>query len=641
MNDKEKRKSRIDKLNETLYSRTRYHAPLGERSPVTESETPDVEEGWKTPGLDEMLTRERISPPINPFMKKVFVIALLFFVAAVLVAGFIFTGGANFVSSRNVDVTVLGPTVTSAGQVFELGVSVSNTNNADLEFTSLSIQYPPGSRDPDNATESLTYTKEDLGVIKAGSEATRNVRAVFLGAEGEVKEIKFSVEYKVKGSNATFFKDKIFEITIGEAPITLKVTSPSSVTSGNTFSTVVSVTLNSQDILKNVILKAEYPHGYSVIDATPSAVSEDNTWVLGDLSPGDKKTITIRGQLLGENLEERTFRFYVGAPDSRSASDDLKIVIVSGLNTVVIDRPGIGLAIAFNGQNTATYIAPAARTVATSIRFQNNLSEKILNPRLEARLSGVALDKPSVRVGNEGVYNPETGQVVWNLVDNLGNKELNPGESGQVSLDFASLASTLLSPGANDIALSFVMTGVPVSSSGPVSVSETRTVRISSQVNLSSRALRSLGPFTNTGSIPPQVDKETTYTVVLSMGNTLGDLAEAKITAQLGQGVSWLGGQDITGETISYNPLSNTVTWDMGTLSSDSGFSSGARELAFQVSLKPSLGQIGTAPVLVNGIVFSGRDTVTGNIVTANNPPLTTRLTADPVFIQGDDIVVK
>ncbi|MDP2642123.1 MAG: hypothetical protein Q8P21_02445, partial [bacterium] len=66
-----------------------------------------------------------------------------------------------------------------------------------------------------------------------------------------------------------------------------------------------------------------------------------------------------------------------------------------------------------------------------------------------------------------------------------------------------------------------------------------------------------------------------------------------------------------------------------------------ARELAFQISLKPTAGQIGTTPVLVNSIVFSGRDTLTGNTVTVNNPPLNTRLTSDPVFIQGDDIVVK
>jgi len=113
------------------------------------------------------------------------------------------------------------------------------------------------------------------------------------------------------------------------------------------------------------------------------------------------------------------------------------------------------------------------------------------------------------------------------------------------------------------------------------------------------------------------------------------------VTASLGQGVSWLGASSFTNEDISYDSSSNTITWNMGLLPSNTGFSSAARELAFQIALTPFLGQIGTTPSLVTGIVFSGRDTLTGNMVTVNNPPLTTRLTADPVFIQGDDIVVK
>ena len=172
-------------------------------------------------------------------------------------------------------------------------------------------------------------------------------------------------------------------------------------------------------------------------------------------------------------------------------------------------------------------------------------------------------------------------------------------------------------------------------------VNETRTVRISSQVNFSSKILRSLGPFANHGPVPPKVGEETTYAVIFSVGNTQGDLTDAKVTARLGQSVNWLGASSFTSEDISYDSSANTITWNMGMLSSDTGFSSATREMSFKISLKPSLGQLGTAPSLVTSIVFSGRDTLTGNTVTVNSPPLTTRLTSDPAFIQGDDIVVK
>ena len=638
----EERKDRIGELNDTLYSRTRYKDPLDKRTPVKEVDFPDVEGKWQTPELDEILKYERVAPEIHPLMKKIFIFALLFFVATVGVATFIFTGGANFISSKNVDINVLGPTIISAGEILELGVSISNTNNADLELANLSIQYPQGSRNSDNTLESLTYTKDDLGVINAGGEAVRNVRVVLLGSAGETKEIKFSVEYKVKGSNATFYKDKIFEITIGNAPITLTVESPPSITSGDSFSTVVSVTLNSTDIFRNVILKAEYPHGYSPTSATPEAVDNDSIWSLGDMSPGDKKIIILRGQLVGEDEEERTFRFYVGVSDSSSISPNLKIIVASLLNTIAIDRPYIDLNVALNGEGVPVYMAPAARPVTAVIRFKNNLPDKLLNPRLEVRLSGMALDKLSVSARNSGTYDSQNNSVTWNLTNPTGALELVPGESGQVSFVFSSLSALSLTEGTHDIILNFVFTGVPVGAVGqrPLTTNEARTVRISSQVNLSSRILRSLGPFANQGPIPPKVGEETTYTAILSVGNTRGDLKDAKVTAKLGVGVNWLGAQSVAGENISYNDESKTVTWDLGTLPSGSGFSN-AREVAFQISLIPSLSQVGVAPVLINNIIFSGRDTLNGDIITTNNPILNTRLTNDPVFIQGDDIVVK
>ena len=640
----EKEKSKIEELGDTLYSRTRYRDPLDKRTPVKGLELPDVEEKWQTPEFDEMLKHERIVAPIdNPFMKKVFIFALLFFIATIFVAGFIFIGGANFISSKNVNINVLGPTTASAGEVLELGVSISNTNNADLEFANLSIQYPPGSRRPDNTAESLTYTRDNLGVVKAGAEAVHNARVVLLGSSGETKEIKFSVEYKVKGSNATFYKDKIFKVTIGDAPITLNVESPASVTSGDSFTTTISVTLNSSDVLKDVVLKAEYPYGYSALDATPESVADDSIWILGDLSPGDKKTISIRGKLLGENREERTFRFYVGVSDSASASPNLKIIIISLLNTVAIDRPSIGLNISFNGENVGTYIAPAARSVSTSVKFRNNLPDKLLSPRLEVSLSGASLDKSSITAGNNGLYDSRNSRIVWNLTNSLGNSELGPGEDGQVTLRFSSLLNLSLVKSTHDIVLNFSITGVPVDAVGQrlITVSETRTVKISSQVNLSSKVLRSLGPFANYGPIPPKVGEETTYTVVFSVGNTQDDFAEARVTAQLGPGVTWLGASSFVSENISYDLSSNVLTWDLGTLSSGAGFSSALREVSFQISLTPSVNQVGAAPSLVNSIIFSGRDTVTGDTITVNNPLLTTRLMNDPVFIQGDDIVVK
>src|SRR3989344_5563730 len=625
----EEGKSEINKLNETLYSRTRYEEVKDDRHQVKparpdgrtggEFDTSNVRETWQSPALDEVLKGEREVPQTNAFMKKVFVFAVLFFIATIIVAGFVFLGGANFISSKNVEVTVLGPSIVSAGEVLELGISIANKNNADLELANLSIQYPSGSRNPSNTVEALTFSKEELGVIDAGAEASRNVRAVLLGSIGETKEFKFSVEYRVKGSNATFYKDKLFEVVIGNAPVTVSAESPEFVTSGEEFEIDISVTLNSPDILRDVVLKAEYTYGYFVSSAQPVAVLDNNIWMLGDLSPGDKKTVKIRGKLNGQNEEERTFRFYVGVSDG-GTSRNLKIALASILNTVAINRPAIGLGISFNGEDVSSYVAPAARSISTSIRFQNNLPDKLLNPRLEARIFGVALDKSTISASNGGFYDSLNSKIVWQLTNSLGVQELIPGDTSQVNLSFSSLPGEVLTGSDPGIMISFIFSGTPVGVQNQISVSESRTIKIASQINLTSKVLRSIGPFTNRGPIPPKADKETTYTIVVSAGNTQGDIVPATVTARLGPGVKWIGASSAASEDISYNAVSNTVTWDLGTLSSGSGFSSTGREVAFQVALIPSTSQIGTVSILVSNIIFTGQDATTNSEVKVTNP---------------------
>src|SRR3989344_1787696 len=423
----EDEKSKVDKLSDTLYSRTSYKDPQDLRSSVRDIDTPEVKQNWESPSLTELRSHERTLPEVKPFMKKVFVFALFFFVAAILVAGFVFWGGVNFISSKNVDIKVTGPSSITAGEVLDLTVAISNENNSVLEPAFFSVQYPSGSKDPLDSSKSLTYQKIDLKKVKAGDEMVNNVRMVLIGSPEEVKEIKFSVEYKVSGSSATFYKDKIYEVTIGDAPVSLRIETPSSISSGDVFTTKLSVTLNSTKILKNVMLKTEYPYGFSVTDTSPPALADNNVWSLGDLVPGNTKNIEIQGKLQGENKDERTFRFYIGVGDNGVINPNFKTVILSTQRTIEIERPSVALNVSFNADTGSVYTAPAGRTVSTNVRFQNNLPEKLINPKLEARLSGTALNKVSMIVQNGGIYNMNTNRINWTLTSPQGLKEINPG----------------------------------------------------------------------------------------------------------------------------------------------------------------------------------------------------------------------
>lgn len=621
---------KLEELNENLYSRSHYQDPEDVRHPLKESDEQDVEREWKSESLDDMLKSERRRKEPATFMKKLFILAVIFFICTVGVGAYIFFGGANFVSSKNVDISVLGPTSVSAGNPVELSVTVTNKNNAKLASASLTIQYPTGTRSADDPTQELTFERIPIGSLSAGGEVTKNIKAVFYGQKGDLQDIKLEVQYTVQGSTATFYKDKTYELAIGDSPVTMKVTGPGTTSSGDSFTTTISVSANSSDTMKNVMVRAEYPYGFTASDSTPSPVSNDNVWSLGDFAPGETKTVTLRGQLIGEDQEERSFRFYVGVSDP--GSNNFNTTLYSQLQTIAISKPSVGLNLALNGDSSSTYVAPAGRAVNAVLRYQNNLPGKVINPRIVVALSGPALDRGSVQALSGGFYDSGSNSITWTPE----NSELVPGDSGQVNFSVASLAS-----GASGKTITLVATVTGRDQNGNnVKVSDSKTIKISSSVNLTSKVLYSRGPFANNGALPPKAEATTTYSVVWDLGNTENDITGGKITARLGQNVTWTGKANPAGD-VAYDPEQNLVTWNVGDLSSGTGFSSAGKEAVFQVAFKPSISQIGSVPQLITGATFSGTDSFTDSAVTVTNSALTTRLSNDPKFVQGDEVVVK
>jgi len=634
-------RSKVDKINETLYSRTKYKDPEDARSVVHETEVPEVDKSFNSGELDEMLTHDRRKKASHPIMKKIFTAAVLFFVAAVGVAAYIYLGGGNLISSKNVDITILAPVTVSAGEPIDLGITISNKNNTDLTAANMVIEYPEGTRSVEDSSKPLISSKVSLGAILAGKDLTRTERAELFGQKGEVKTITISVDYKVKGSNATFTKEKTYEISIGATPVTMTVSAPETVISGNTFTTTLTLLSNSSDVLKDVVVRGEYPYGFIQLDSTPKA-SAGNAWVLGDLSPGDKKIITIKGVLNGEDKEERTFRFYTGVASSANPDKfDSELAFLS--QTVGINRSSLGLVVKLNGEVLDSYVAPVGGQVQVNIQYKNNLPSTVSDGVVKVVLTGSALDKFSVVPDQKGFYNSVDNSITWDKSNNSDISVLGPGDAGIVSFRFASLSNLPAGSKNSEMKLSTTFTASPPSGDTRSNVVATavNTVKVASEIALSARPLYSRGPFKNTGPLPPKAEATTTYTVVFDLGNTQNDVNNPKLVGSLGPNVKWLSNTSPTTENIVFDEASRTFTWSPTSLPSGSGFSIPGKEVSIQVALTPSIGQVGSAPVLFSGIRFSGTDSFTNSSVSVTIPSVTTRILTDPKYVQGDESVVK
>lgn len=634
--------SKIEKLDRNLYSRTNYRAPEDTLSPLGAGEEYAVGDKWQGEELDEMLKFERKPIDRNPIFKRIFYIALGFFVIAAGTAAYIYFGGGNFISSKNVDISVNGPVTVSAGDILNLGITITNTNNADLQTADLSITYPDGTRDPIDNTQTLNNQKTSLGVIVSGKAVSTSTSAVIYGEKGDIKDITISLEYEIKGSNATFSKQKVYEISIGTIPLTMTVTEPATVVSGSTFTTSVNVVSNSTTVVKGVLVQAQYPYGFAVTNSNPQAQNQaQNLWVLGDMAPGSSKTVKISGVLNGQDAEQRTFRFLAGV-GSAGAPTQFDTALASVSQTLSINRPSIGIVLSLGGDNSDPYVAPLGQTISGSLAYQNNMTGKLVNGRIVLKFSGSALDKFSVVAQNGGFYDSANNQIVWDTNSNKSFSALSPGGSGTISFQFASLVPKVgsVASGNQEIDLTGTINGTDQSGS-PITSNDTRTIKIASEVDVTANSVYSTGTFKNTGPIPPKAEKVTTYTILLGAKNTQNDIQNTVFTATLGPNVTWVGASQSGSDTVSYDDTKRTVTWNIGKLLSGTGFNSPVKQAAIQVSISPSIGQVGSVPILLNNISLTGQDSFTNTAISVTTSPVTTKISTDPRYVQGDEQVVK
>lgn len=628
--------SSIERLKRNLYSRNEKLVPKEKRTPVPAHEV-DVQQNWGT-NTNFDLSPEAMAKKNNSFFNKFLLGSLVFFLLSLGVAAFIFFGGLNMISSNNLDVKVTAPSSVSSGEELPIGLSIVNGNRTDLEEVSLFVEYPEGSESVEEQGKDLTREKIQLGIIPKGKSGEHNLNVILFGEKDAIKTFTFRLEYKVKGSNAVFSKEKKFDVMISSSPLLLDVTYPKEVNSGQIVSVTIDLTSNSTVPVKNTLIKVEYPYGFTYKDSTMSPYRDNNIWNLGDLKDGDKKTLTIRGILVGQNLEDRSFRVSAGA-QSADNSKDFDTTLATGIFTMGIRKSFYDLNVSYNQQSAPV----AGQSIPVDIRWQNTLPDKIINSNIQVTISGNAFDRNLVSASAGGFYRSVDNTIIWDKNSNSSLATILPGDSSQAGFSvtsFADMTSGKLIKNPH-IDLHIVISGDRSGSdSSTVTSEEDITIKIATNIGIKAKTLRDAGPFTNTGPIPPKADKETTYTITWSLSNTTNDIKNTVVTTTLPVGVEWKAETSPSGEKLSYDPSSRVVTWAVGNVSAGVGYGYAPREASFKVGLTPSINQIGTSPILTSSINVSATDSYTEKQVISSTQELNTRY-VDATFINGREIVVK
>lgn len=619
--------SRINKLQRKLYSPNQTF-DMRDRKQM---HTKNYEIGNDWDDNEEENTHDYIThipEHKSSLFAKVFVVALIFFVAAMGYAYYIFNGGQKVAGGADVEVEVLGPVSVASSQPLTMDVVIQNNSTLKLETVDLIFDYPEGTRDHEDLSKSVTVVRRGIDDIEGQSAIKETQTASLFGEEGTKQIVEVTVEYRLEGSSAIYQKKANFDVVIQSSPIALKVETDKEITAGQEMEFDIEVTSNSSKVLHNVVLIGEYPFGFKATTAEPAPVSGSNAWYFETLNPNETKTIRLVGRVEAQDGEERVFKFSTGLAQAET-EDRLDVIFTTEVATIDIKRSFLSVDITFDKEAGDTFVKSGQRNISGEVVFNNNLDDPVQDVRIEVELVGDVIDKNSVDAIS-GFYNSADNKIIWTKSTNDLFEEIRARERSSTSFtfrtkDLGSGTSLFKNP---EVSFNIKITGLRVNENEveeEISSEVFKKVIFLSDVDFVASTLAVSGPFTNTGPLPPQAEKETTFNIVWEISNSSNDLKNAQITARVPEYVQWKNIVKPDGEDITFDSIKRTITWNIGDIEAGIGYTFKKRTLAFQVGLTPSLSQVGDSPILINDMVFTAMDSFTNTEIREVSSSITTR----------------
>lgn len=521
-------------------------------------------------------------------LEMLFAASIIFFVGAGSIAGLLLFSGNNTISTRNVDVVVVGPTIIRAGEEVSLQVVITNRNTVPMNLTDMLIEFPPGTRTHQDVSIDLPRIRESLGTIEPGASINRTVRAVMFGTTGAPLNVTVIAEYRVPSSNAVFQSSSVYHATISQSPAAVTVKTLKEVVSGQSTDIVVTVTSNAAENLTGMLLVVTYPPGFQFLSSTPAPSSGSTVWDLGDIEPAGARTVTVRGIFTAEDGEDRVLRFTSG---TKKKGDDSKIAapLAATDATIKVARPFVSVQIALNGSVASPVAADRGKVVRGELRWTNNLPVRIQNVQIEIKINSTILDRSSVKA-SQAFYRSADSTLVFNKETDSKFANIEPGESAVSTFEFATLPigrGVFQNP---QIALTATVKANRSSEGGVIDVvssSASAVVHIATDLALTSAISKVSGP------LPPKVDTETVYQVTWLVTNSANAIANGVVTAVLPTYVQWHGSASSGG--ITYNDSMRSMTWNVGDMLAGT-----VKSVSYRIGVVPSITQINNPITIVS-----------------------------------------
>lgn len=530
-----------------------------------------------------------------------------------------------------------------AGEIITIPFAFRNVSRTALKEVELTIILPEGSVFYDAGEDKTAPLRiiRKLEDLDPGAEGTVEITVRLFGQEGEGKEVQGILLYRPENLRARFSSKETKIFTIGRVPLALSWEIPEILSQGQEVEAVLYYTSNAPQPFQDLWVRFEYPPGFEFISGDPAPEVADSIWKIGALEPGKEGTIRLKGRILGEEGELKSFRSELGIfnPLTKEWKSFREATAVSKIAVTPLSVQAF-----LSGSRKAT-VTPGDQLNFT-LRYKNNTQAVLRGVTARAFLEGEIIDSSSLNF-RDGVFDFATRSLVWGPGTAAELREVQPGQSGEFIFSVKTKTIPVVR-GEQDKNQTVrlraeIQTGVvPAGFLGTdLSSRDALEFKVRTKISFSGKVLFRSSPILNSGSLPPMVGAKTDYVVLFEVRNFTNDAQNLEAVAILPPNIKWNGVFLPQASRVVFDQGSSEVRWSAGDVKAGTGIISPALTLAFQVSVIPAEVDVGNSLVLITESRLKGKDAFVGEEIAEILPSLTTELSNDPAVSREEWKVVR
>jgi len=559
--------------------------------------------------------------------------------AAAAWAGFLLFGTGRSIASKSIKLAVSGPQSIASGDEVTYVIEYKNIDKVDLHDVEVIVRYPDhftfASANP--APTNNFSSSWSIGTLTKGQSGTIEVRGTLIGEVGSIQTVNATIQFRPANFSASFKETASADSQITSSILELNIEGPVESLTEKKVQYIVKYQNNSEEDLKNIKVKLQYPGQFVFQEATPppltaedSANAKNNEWLIETLPGQGGGEISINGGFTpNDDSLQATMVAQIGFMGA--TDDDFSLQQEKTIITKII-KPDLSLNLIINGSNQNQPIN-FEQELTYSIVYKNLGQHDLSDVSISLTLEGDVVDWKSLVDQHGGRRNGNT--IIWNK-DQISELDVvRPLTEGTIDLavkarDGASLGSgtalTLISKATATLPRVGDMTAEALSvDSNEIQNSINTDIQLQSQ----GRYFDDDNIPVGSGPLPPVVGQKTSFRIYWSLANSLHEVGDVIVTTVLPPGVEW-DNKFLAGVgSMSYSSGTKIVTWKIDRIAPNKNFDD--TTTWFDVSVTPTKQQVRKLLILADQTTLTAHDKVTDSVISKTSPAITSNLEDDPI----------